>query len=154
MSNDKQTETSTPSATRLHQGGCHCGAVRYEVTVDATRGGRCNCSICNKVSQLGGMVKPNAFKLVAGGEVISLYEWGSAMSRRSFCKRCGVHCFGSGHLKELGGDFVSINLNTLDEVDPADVQVVYWDGRHDNWQAGPSDKPWPFTPRSAPDPAA
>jgi hypothetical protein len=53
-----------------------------------------------------------------------------------------VHCFGSGHLAELGGDFVSINYNTLDDVDPLDVKVSYWDGRHDNWQAGARDNPW------------
>jgi len=46
-------------------------------------------------------------------------------------------------LPQLGGDYVSINLNALDEVDPRDVKVVYWDGRHDNWQAGPRDIAWP-----------
>ena len=37
--------------------------------------------------------------------------------RRYFCKHCGIHCFGRGHLEVLGGDYVSINLNTLDDVD-------------------------------------
>jgi len=39
---------------------------------------------------------------------------------------------------------VSVNLNTLDDVDPRDVKVIYWDGRHDNWQAGPRDIAWPI----------
>jgi hypothetical protein len=130
--------------TRRHSGGCHCGAVRYEVTVDASHGSRCNCSICTKVAQLGAMVKPAAFSLVSGEEHLGHYVWGGQISTRHFCKHCGVHCYGSGHLAELGGDFVSVNLNTLDDLDPAEVQVVYWDGRHNNWQAGPRPAPWPI----------
>ena len=147
MSKPNQTENSASQGPKLHQGGCHCGAVRYQVTIDASQGSRCNCSICNKISQLGGMVKPAAFQLVAGEESITKYAWGSEVSRRSFCKHCGVHCFGAGHLDELGGDFVSINLNTLDDVDPIDVQVIYWDGRHNNWHAGPRDQPWRIEPK-------
>jgi hypothetical protein len=126
----------------LHRGGCHCGAIRYEVTIDARNGSRCNCSICHKVAQLGGIVVPDAFKLTAGAESITKYSWGAKCGTRSFCKHCGIHCFGDGHLKELGGDFVSINYNSLDDVDPLDVNVAYWDGRHDNWQAGTRTTPW------------
>ena len=142
MSNQKSAETPMNPGLKLHTGGCHCGAVRFQVEIDASQGSRCNCSICNKISQLGAIVKPGAFKLLAGEDSISQYVWGHQVSRRSFCKHCGVHCYGAGHLPELGGDFMSINLNTLDEVDPIDVKVTYWDGRHDNWQAGPRDQPW------------
>lgn len=148
MSNQQSTEspveTSPVSGPKLHTGGCHCGAVRYQVTIDVSQGGRCNCSICTKISQLGSSVKPDAFQLLSGQDSITDYVWGHKIGRRSFCKHCGVHCFSSGHLAELGGDFVSINYNTLDDVDPIDVKVIYWDGRHDNWHAGPSDKPWPI----------
>ncbi|HEY4105472.1 MAG TPA: GFA family protein [Polyangiaceae bacterium] len=132
------------TAARLHTGGCHCGAVRYEVTLDATHGSRCNCSICTKVAQLGAMVKPHAFRLTQGQDALGHYVWGGKISTRHFCKHCGIHCYGSGHLAELGGDFVSVNLNTLDELDPNAVEVIHWDGRHDNWQAGPRSAPWPL----------
>jgi hypothetical protein len=143
MAKDTHSHTTSPTSDlKLHTGGCHCGAVRFQVELDARQGGRCNCSICNKVSQLGGMVKPEAFQLLSGKDSITQYAMGQKISIRSFCKHCGIHCFGAGHLAELGGDFVSVNLNTLDDVDPLDVAVVYWDGRHDNWQAGPRDRPW------------
>jgi hypothetical protein len=147
MSNPEPSAASP--APKLHTGGCHCGAVRYQAMIDTSQGARCNCSICNKISQLGGMVKPDAFQLLSGEDSITKYVWGHEVSQRSFCKRCGVHCFGSGHLAELGGDFVSINLNTLDDVDPLDVKVIYWDGRHNNWHAGPRDQPWRIEPRDA-----
>jgi hypothetical protein len=145
---EKQESTDATSAGKKHTGGCHCGAVRYEVRVDATTGSRCNCSICTKTAVLGGSVKPEAFALVSGAESLSEYEWGAKISRRFFCKRCGIHCFGRGHLKELGGDYVSVNFNTLDDFDPAGAKVVHWDGRHNNWYAGSRSTPWPI-PTSA-----
>jgi hypothetical protein len=152
MTNEKNVAlpaASQESGLKLHTGGCHCGAVRFQVELDASRGGRCNCSICNKVSQLGSIVKPEAFTLLSGEESITQYAMAQKISIRSFCKHCGIHCFGAGHLAELGGDFVSVNLNTLDDVDPIDVSVMYWDGRHNNWHAGPSDKPWRIMTQSS-----
>ncbi len=142
-----QTEDQNPPAidggAKTYRGSCHCGAVRFEVTTDlGTAAGRCNCSICTKVSQLGGIVKPDAFKHLSSEEQLSSYEWGGRTSRRFFCKQCGVHCFARGHLAELGGDYVSVNYNCLDGVELADLQVIYWDGRHNNWYAGPRDTPW------------
>jgi hypothetical protein len=37
-----------------------------------------------------------------------------------------------------------VSFNALDDIDPSDVKTVFWDGRHDNWQAGSRDTPWPI----------
>jgi hypothetical protein len=130
-----------------HTGSCHCGAVRFEVEADLREGAaRCNCSVCTKISMTGRIVKPSAFTLVAGEDSLSTYEWGAKISKRFFCKHCGIHCFGRGHLAEVGGDFVSVNLNCIDGLDPSLLDLVYWDGRHNNWEAGPSRTPWPIAP--------
>lgn len=134
------TTTNQPTT---HRGSCHCGACTYEVTADTSAATRCNCSICNKVNQLSTSVKPDAFKLLTGEDKLGRYKWGP-VGTRYFCTTCGVHIYGDGHLAELGGDFVSVNFQTLDDVDPRDVTVMYWDGRHDNWHAGPRDQPWPI----------
>jgi hypothetical protein len=144
--------TRTQEASmKKHTGSCHCGAVRYAVSLDLddpkTRPGRCNCSICVKTAVTSAIVKPAAFELVAGEDQLSSYEWGGKISKRFFCKTCGVLCFGRGHLAEIGGDYVSINLNTLDDIDPQELVPIYWDGRHDNWQGGPSETPWPIGAR-------
>jgi hypothetical protein len=135
------TETSAP---HKHTGSCHCGAVKFQVFVDAASASRCNCSICNKVGALGAIVKPEAFTLLAGDHDLVMYEWGAKISKRFFCKHCGIHCFARGHLEELGGDYVSINFHALDDVDPGKVRVSYWDGRHNNWYAGHRAEPWPI----------
>jgi hypothetical protein len=126
-------------------GSCHCGAARFEVELDVSRGGtRCNCSVCTKLGPTGSIVKPEAFRLLTPEADLGAYAWGARISKRFFCKTCGVYLFGSGHLDAIGGDFVSVNLNAIDGVDVATLPVVYWDGRHDNWAAGPRKEPWPI----------
>jgi hypothetical protein len=132
--------TTTPTK---HTGGCHCGAVRFEAEVDLTTGGMCNCTVCTKIAQVGAILKPSAFRLLKGEEALSTYEWGGRTGSRKFCKHCGVHCFGYGHLDVLGGDYVSVNLNTIDDFDLSRITINYVDGRHNNWMAGPRPAPWP-----------
>jgi hypothetical protein len=122
-------------------GSCHCKAVRFEVELDVTKVTRCNCSICMKLASMGCIVKPADFRLLAGKENLTTYP--NRIGGRLFCKTCGVLCFGNGNLPELGGEFVSINVNALDDVDAWLLEPMYWDGRHDNWQAGPRKEPWP-----------
>lgn len=137
---DTRTESPVP---HTYRGSCHCGAVRFEAELTLDSLSRCNCSICTKINGAGTFAKPAAFRLLAGDDALGAYAWGAKISTRYFCKHCGVHCFGRGHLAELGGDFVSVNANTLEDVDPSRLPSVFWDGRHDNWQAGPRDVPWP-----------
>ncbi len=66
------------------------------------------------------------------------------IGRRFFCARCHIFCFGKGHLEILGGDFVSVNLNCVDGFDVSQATLVHWDGRHNNWSAGPRPTPWPI----------
>ena len=138
------TPQARQTAAHLRRGGCHCGAVRFEVAVDLSRpGSRCNCTVCTKTAVTSAMVKPAAFTLLAGEEDLTSYVWGYQISRRFFCRRCGVHCFGRGFLEDVGGDYVSVNLNCLDDLDPSTLAIVYWDGRHGNWHAGTRSTPWP-----------
>ena len=140
----RPTKETEPRAAMAHRGSCHCGAVRFEVDLEAEAGGtRCNCTICTKTAQVGAITKPEAFRLLSGEASLGAYEWGSKMSRRYFCNRCGIHVFGRGHLDVLGGDFVSINLNALDDIDVGQLAITFWDGRHDNWRAGTRPMPWP-----------
>ena len=128
-----------------HSGSCHCGAVKFEVRIDATSGTGCNCTVCTKVATLGAIARPDAFRLLSGERNLTAYEWGGKTAKRYFCKTCGVTCFGRGHLEQLGGEYVSVNLNALDDIDPAEVKVGYFDGRHNNWGAGTRDEPWPIS---------
>lgn len=132
--------------TTKYQGHCHCGAVRFEVELDPAKGaGRCNCSICIRTAATSAIVKPAEFKLLSEQSALSSYQWGAQISTRYFCKTCGVHCFAYGHLEQLGGDYVSVNLNCIDAIDATTIPLVYWDGQNNNWAAGPRQTPWPRT---------
>lgn len=144
MSDPANAATSTSATSTGYAGRCHCGAVRFEVALGASfKGNRCNCTICTKIAATESIVRPLDFRLLAGESELGRYQRKNGNTARFFCKHCGVHCYGSGHQPELGGDFIAVNLNCLDEVDVDTVEIDHWDGRHDNWAAGPRRAPWP-----------
>lgn len=129
-------------SVKTYQGSCHCGKVRYEVDVDFDGGsGRCNCSICSKLRKWGAVVKPEAFRLLAGVDDVTVYQFGTASCEHRFCRHCGVHSYGVGYLEVIGGAYVSVNLACIDNMTPeemAAVPVRYMDGRNNNWFETPA----------------
>jgi hypothetical protein len=127
---------------KTHTGSCHCGDVRFEADIDLSTGtGKCNCSICQKSRYWGALIKPGAFRLLTSPDKLSDYQFGSMQGHHLFCKRCGLRSFSRGHVPEIGGDFVSINVACLDNVpdeDLAALSVRYANGRDYDWMHAPA----------------
>lgn len=116
-----------PEATR-YTGGCHCGAVRYEVTMKLEGAMTCNCSICSKTGTALTFVPAAQFTLLSGEGVLTDYQWGKKRLHHLFCSRCGIRSFARGRGPD-GSEMVAINVRCLDGVDLAAVPTKPFDGR-------------------------
>ena len=127
---------------RTYSGGCHCGAVRYEVHVDLSQGTvRCNCSICSKGRAWLVAVDPKGFKLLRGEDALGVYQFGAKQIQHLFCRTCGVKSFARGGGADDSG-FVAIMVSCLEGVPDAElaqVPIAYVDGRNDDFQSPPTE---------------
>lgn len=77
------------------RGGCYCGALRYDISMDAVFKGQCHCRACQHVSGGG----PNYFMVIP--EAGFTYTSGTPKTfartdlekpvTREFCAECGTH---------------------------------------------------------------
>ena len=83
------------SMMETHEGGCHCGRVRFRVTVDLqeTVIGECNCSICTKKGILHLPVARGRLELLSGADDLTTYTFNTGTARHTFCRHCGIHPF-------------------------------------------------------------
>ena len=113
---------------KTYTGGCHCGKVRYEVTTDLARVMDCNCSICSKKGHVLTFVPAEQFKLLAGADAVSMYQFNKHVVDHTFCASCGVSSYNSGRNRE-GVAMYAINLRCVDGVDVASLDVQHVDGK-------------------------
>ena len=111
-------------------GGCHCGAVRFEIEASAPiRLLDCNCSICTKTGYLHLIVDTAAFTLQSGADRLETYRFGSGAAQHKFCRTCGVKSF---YIPRSHPDGYSVNARCLDDWPLTDVEIEPFDGR--NWE--------------------
>jgi hypothetical protein len=117
-----------------HQGGCHCGLVRFEVSAPADiEATECNCSMCGKTGFLHLIVSKSCFQLVRGAEHLSTYTFNTGIAKHFFCRVCGVKSF---YVPRSNPDGYSINVRCLDPATITSVKISQFDGQ--NWeQHGP-----------------
>src|ERR1041384_5162517 len=104
------------SEPKLHTGSCHCGKVRFEVTLDLSEPAlTCNCSMCGRSGTMLRFVPASAFKLLSGADVLTEYRFNNKVIGHMFCSVCGIKPFASGKDKE--GETRAINVRCLEDVD-------------------------------------
>jgi hypothetical protein len=112
---------------KTHEGGCHCGNVRYQVTIPLAEVMECNCSICSKTAWLLAFAPADQFRLVSGADRLTDYQFGKKQLHHYFCPVCGVRSFARGKGPD-GKEMVAINVRCLDGVDVASLPVKQFDG--------------------------
>ena len=128
---------------KLHQGGCHCGAVRFECQLDpAEATSRCDCSMCAKGRFWKAIVRKEDFRILQGESELNDYQFASRTIHHLFCRHCGIKPFGRGHLEQLGGTFYAVNVACLDDVPDAALaaaKVRFENGRDNKWEESPTE---------------
>jgi len=115
------------SESRKYSGGCHCGAVRYEVETSLDPVISCNCSICRKRGSLLAFAAAEKFNLESGEDHLTDYQFNHKVIHHLFCTTCGVGSFARGRGPD-GAETVAINVRCLDGVDPDALKVTAFDG--------------------------
>ncbi|HWQ38500.1 MAG TPA: GFA family protein [Burkholderiales bacterium] len=115
---------------KTHRGGCHCGAVRYEVdTPEPIEALECNCSMCIRTGFLHLIVPKSRFRLLSGEGVLQTYTFNTGVARHLFCRVCGVKSF---YVPRSNPDGYSVNVRCLDGYPDLALNVAPFDGR--NWE--------------------
>ncbi|MDH3338203.1 MAG: GFA family protein [Gammaproteobacteria bacterium] len=113
-----------------HEGGCHCGRVRFEVDAPAAiEGTRCNCSICRMTGYLHLLVPKNAFRLLSGQDDIETYTFNTGIAKHYFCRHCGVKSF---YVPRSHPSGFSVNIHCLNPESIGSIEVSLFDGA--NWE--------------------
>ncbi len=107
-------------------GGCHCGAVRFEVEADLGQTVVCNCSICTKHAFIWTFTPAGNFRLIAGEDKLSRYHFYKHLIDHRFCAVCGVQAF--AHSAPNGCEIAMINVRCLDGVDIETLHPILFDG--------------------------
>jgi hypothetical protein len=112
------------------RGGCHCGAVEYEVMVSRhLLVHECNCSICSKSGYIHLIVPAKDFRLLRGKDRLSEYRFNTGMARHLFCSKCGIKSF---YVPRSNPEGFSVNVNCLDLPGEVALTVEEFDGQ--NWE--------------------
>ena len=114
-----------------HNGGCHCGRVRFEVDAPVVLElDACNCTVCVMSGIVHHVVPAERFRLTQGEDVLTNYTFGTGIARHPFCSVCGIKSFYHPRAYPNG---VSVNANCLD---PDTIESMAVTRRFDglNWE--------------------
>jgi hypothetical protein len=113
---------------QTYKGGCQCGNVQYEVSMDLGKVTACNCSMCGKKGTLLSFVPVDHFTLHAGQDALTNYQFNKKHIDHLFCSTCGVTSFARGSRPD-GTKMIAINARCLEGVDVATLEVQHFDGK-------------------------
>jgi hypothetical protein len=113
----------------VYAGGCHCGAVRFEVEApEHILVQDCNCSLCAMTGFLHLIVPKSRFRLVKGEENITTYTFNTGIAKHTFCRTCGIKSF---YVPRSNPDGIDVNVRCLDQP-PKEMTIEPFDGR--DWE--------------------
>ena len=123
----------------MPSGGCHCGAVRYEMTAEVAHHALCHCTDCRKASG----APATAWAMAAADQVTITGEpltyASSEHGRRLFCGACGTGLFYTNDVVFPG--MIDVQSATLDDPDAIPLQAQIQTAERIGWMGHLGDLP-------------
>ena len=111
------------------QGQCHCGAVKFTVTLSEGLSSvrRCDCSLCARRGAVAVSAARDNIRYTAGQNNLTLYQFNTKVAEHYFCKTCGIY---THHKRRSNPDEIGVNLACLDGQTPFLPEVIVNDGQN------------------------
>ena len=107
----------------MHEGSCHCGAVRMTLPATPAVATDCNCSLCRRIGGPWVYFEFGTVKIEGHPEATAEYIWGDRTLRTIHCKTCGCVTHWEP-LEPTPGAKHGVNLGNFDPKLIASVRVV------------------------------
>ena len=110
-------------------GACHCGAVKFTVTLTEgfASARRCTCSICRMRGAIAVTSTPADFTILQGEDNLATYRFNTGTAEHHFCRNCGIY---THHKRRSNPNQLGVNVACLDGVSPFDFpEVIVHDGQ-------------------------
>ena len=124
------------------QGGCLCGALRYECSAEQVISGHCQCTDCRKDSGTGHsshMAVPKAAVAISGeAKVFEKNADSGNTVGRAFCPNCGSSVY---NVNSGMPDLIFLRASSLDEPDIFKPQMVVYTRSGPAWDHMAPDLP-------------
>ena len=123
----------------MPSGGCHCGAVRYEMTAEVAHHALCHCTDCRKASGAPAVAwaMAAADQVTIAGEPVTYAS--SEHGRRLFCGACGTSLFYTNDVVFPG--MIDVQSATLDDPDAIPLQAQIQTAERIGWMTHLGDLP-------------
>jgi hypothetical protein len=110
-------------ASKPVEGACHCGAVRFTVTLaeGLEQPRRCNCSMCRMRGAVVVSAMLDDLTVTHGRDMLRLYQFNTKKAEHYFCSVCGIY---THHRRRSNPNHFSINVACLAGVSPFDFECV------------------------------
>lgn len=124
------------------EGGCACGAIRFETRADPIATGACHCTDCQKLTGGG----PNYVALLLKGTIKvtrgqpRLYERladNGHITVRAFCGDCGTHLWGVPE----HAPFMTVKVGAFDDCTDLGPKMHIYTASAPAWHPAPGDLP-------------
>jgi len=112
-----------PDHRKVYAGQCHCGAVRFELSLsdgfNSIR--RCTCSYCRMRGAVVVSAEINGIKILQGKDVLTKYRFNTMTAQHFFCSRCGIY---THHQRRSDQSLYGVNVACLQGVSPFHFPAV------------------------------